>query len=56
MAADKSRALRVILLGGLIAGTLDISYACIFGYIRRRTSPVVILQIGRQRRSGEECF
>jgi len=42
MAADKSRALRAILLGGLIAGILDISYACIFSYIRRGTSPVVI--------------
>jgi len=33
-----------ILLGGLIAGTLDISYACIFSYIRRGTRPSVVLQ------------
>ena len=44
MEAGQSRALRAILVGGLIAGTLDISYACIFSYIRRGTSPVRILQ------------
>jgi hypothetical protein len=33
-----------ILIGGLIAGTLDISYACIYSYLRRGTKPVVILQ------------
>jgi uncharacterized membrane protein YagU involved in acid resistance len=33
-----------ILIGGLIAGTLDISYACIYSYVRRGTRPVVILQ------------
>lgn len=44
MAADKSRAWRAILLGGLIAGILDISYACIFSYIRRGLSPIIILQ------------
>jgi hypothetical protein len=44
MAADKSRALRAILLGGLVAGALDISYACIYSYLMRRTSPVRILQ------------
>src|SRR6266478_8318225 len=44
MLTDKLRALRAILLGGLIAGTLDISYACIFSYIRRGTRPSVVLQ------------
>ena len=33
-----------ILIGGLIAGTLDISYACIYSYLRRGTRPIVILQ------------
>lgn len=33
-----------ILLGGLIAGTFDITYACIFSYVRRGTRPAVILQ------------
>jgi uncharacterized membrane protein YagU involved in acid resistance len=42
--ANKSRALRAILLGGLIAGTLDISYACIFSYSMRGTPPSRILQ------------
>lgn len=56
MAADKSRALRAILLGGLIAGTLDISYACIFSYIRRRTSPVVILQSVASGALGRSAF
>src|SRR5258708_33505129 len=56
MAADKSRALRAILLGGLIAGILDISYACIFSYIRRRTSPVVILQSVASGALGRSAF
>jgi uncharacterized membrane protein YagU involved in acid resistance len=41
---DNSRALRAILPGGLIAGTLDITYACVFSYLRRGIRPVVILQ------------
>ena len=56
MLTDKSRALRAILLGGLIAGTLDISYACIFSYIRRRTSPVVILQSVASGALGRSAF
>jgi len=56
MAADKSRALRAILLGGLIAGILDISYACIFSYIRRGTSPVVILQSVASGALGRSAF
>jgi uncharacterized membrane protein YagU involved in acid resistance len=38
------RALRAILLGGLIAGTLDISYACINSYVQRGIRPARILQ------------
>jgi hypothetical protein len=56
MAADKSRALRAILLGGLIAGILDISYACIFSYVRRGTSPVVILQSVASGALGRSAF
>ena len=56
MAADKSRALRAILLGGLIAGILDISYACMFSYIRRGTSPVVILQSVASGALGRSAF
>lgn len=48
MAADLrqplARALTAILLGGLIAGTLDITYACVYSYLMRGTSPVRILQ------------
>src|SRR2546423_14836572 len=36
--------LRAIFWGGLIAGTLDITYAIVFSYLRSGTSPVVILQ------------
>ena len=38
------KAYQPILLSGLIAGALDISYACIFSYIRRGTRPSVVLQ------------
>src|SRR5258708_16937004 len=56
MLTDKSRALRAILLGGLIAGTLDISYACIFSYIRRGTSPVRVLQSVASGALGQSAF
>jgi uncharacterized membrane protein YagU involved in acid resistance len=56
MTADKSRALRAILLGGLIAGTIDISYACIFSYLRRGTSPVRILQSVASGALGQDAF
>jgi uncharacterized membrane protein YagU involved in acid resistance len=32
------------LIGGLIAGTLDITYACIFSYFRRGVRPIAVLQ------------
>jgi len=38
------KTLRPILLGGLVAGVLDISYACIFSYLRSGRTPMVILQ------------
>ena len=41
---EQGKAYQPILLGGLIAGALDISYACIFSYIRRGTRPSVVLQ------------
>lgn len=48
MAADSRQSsagpLPPILLGGIIAGTLDITYACIYNYVQRGTSPVRILQ------------
>ena len=45
-----------ILIGGLIAGTLDISYACIYSYLRRGTKPVVILQSVASGALGQPAF
>ena len=40
----KSHALRTILIAGLVAGTFDITYACVFNYLRRGMSPIAVLQ------------
>jgi uncharacterized membrane protein YagU involved in acid resistance len=56
MSGDRSRALHPILLGGLIAGTLDISYACINSYIVRRTSPIRVLQSVASGALGAKAF
>jgi len=40
----KSRAARTILIAGLVAGTLDITYACIFNYKRLGMKPIAVLQ------------
>jgi hypothetical protein len=40
----KKPAYQTILLGGLIAGVLDITYACVFSYIRRGTTPMTVLR------------
>ena len=40
----KSRALRTVLAAGLIAGIFDITYACIFSYLRRGVKPIAVLQ------------
>lgn len=37
-------AVRAILIGGLIAGVLDITYACVHSYLRRGVKPTIILQ------------
>src|SRR5262245_42765538 len=39
-----SRALRTILTAGLVAGIVDITYACIFNYARRGMTPKAVLQ------------
>jgi uncharacterized membrane protein YagU involved in acid resistance len=54
--SGKSRALLPILIGGLIAGTLDISYACIYSYIRRGTKPWVVLQSVASGALGQPAF
>jgi hypothetical protein len=40
----KSRALKTILIAGAIAGTFDITYACIFNYTRLGMTPKAVLQ------------
>jgi len=44
ISGDRSKALPAILLGGLIAGAFDISYACLYSYIVRGTGAIRILQ------------
>jgi uncharacterized membrane protein YagU involved in acid resistance len=60
MAADSRQssvgALSPILLGGLIAGTLDITYACTYSYLMRGTSPVRILQSVASGAVGARAF
>ena len=52
----KPRAYQAILLGGLIAGALDITYACVHSYIRRRTKPITILQSVASGALGRSAF
>jgi hypothetical protein len=56
MLTNKSRALRAILFGGLIAGTFDISYAFIFYYLWRGITPVRILQSVARGALGQDAF
>ena len=39
-----STAVSAILAGGLIAGVLDITYACVFSYIRRGATPAAVFR------------
>ena len=45
-----------ILLGGLIAGTLDITAACAYAWIRSNVSPVRVLQFVASGVLGTESF
>lgn len=56
VSSGKSQALLPILIGGLIAGILDISYACIYSYVMRGTSPVRILQSVASGALGASAF
>jgi len=47
---------RAILWGGLIAGFLDITYACVFSYLRRGTNPKTILQSVASGALGASAF
>jgi hypothetical protein len=52
----RSRAFRAIFRGGLIAGILDITYACVFSALRSGTSPVRILQSVASGLLGAKAF
>jgi uncharacterized membrane protein YagU involved in acid resistance len=54
--AGGSRAARAILSGGLIAGAIDITYACVFSYLRRGTPPARILQSVASGALGPSAF
>ena len=41
---NRRKALLTILIAGLIAGTLDITYACIFSYVRRGVTPAAVFR------------
>ena len=48
--------LKPILIGGLIAGTFDITYACVFFGFRNRVSPIRILQSVARGALGPSAF
>jgi len=52
----KKSAYQTILLGGLIAGALDITYACVFSYIRSGRKPLFILQSVASGALGRSAF
>ena len=56
MRAYQSQALCTVLLAGLIAGTLDISYAFIFYKVMRGSSPLSILQSVASGAFGARAF
>jgi uncharacterized membrane protein YagU involved in acid resistance len=47
---------RAILIGGLIAGTFDITYACVFFGIRNHVRPTRILQSVARGALGQSAF
>ena len=51
-----SRTVRPILIAGLIAGTLDITYACVFFGIRNHVSPIRIFQSVARGALGQRAF
>jgi len=54
--ADRPSAARAILWGGLIAGAIDITYACVFSYLRRGVPPGRILQSVASGALGQVAF
>ena len=49
-------ALKPILIGGLIAGALDITYACVFSYVRRGFMPSRVLQSVASGALGQNAY
>jgi uncharacterized membrane protein YagU involved in acid resistance len=56
LSADRPSAARAILWGGLIAGAIDITYACVFSYLRRAVPPGQILQSVASGALGKSAF
>src|SRR5437763_7637046 len=52
----KPSAVKAILIGGLIAGAFDITYACVFFGIRNHVSPIRILQSVARGALGNAAF
>src|SRR6266702_5443260 len=51
-----SRVLLPILVGGFIAGALDITYACVFSYFRSGRKPITVLQSVASGALGRSAF
>jgi hypothetical protein len=56
LSTDRPRALRAILWGGLVAGTLDITYAFVFYGLRNNITPARILQSVASGLLGADAF
>ncbi|HEV7889675.1 MAG TPA: hypothetical protein VGP08_03500 [Pyrinomonadaceae bacterium] len=56
LSTDRPSAARAILWGGLIAGAIDITYACVFSYLRRGVPPGQILQSVASGALGKAAF
>ncbi|HXI23530.1 MAG TPA: hypothetical protein VNG71_06625 [Pyrinomonadaceae bacterium] len=52
----KPSAAKAILVGGLIAGAFDITYACVFFGLRNHVSPIRILQSVARGALGNQAF
>ena len=52
----KPNIFKPIVIGGLIAGTLDITYACLFFGIRNHVTPIRILQSVARGALGQRAF
>jgi uncharacterized membrane protein YagU involved in acid resistance len=52
----KSSIFKPILIGGLIAGALDITYACLFFGIRNHVTPIRIFQSVARGALGQQAF